>query len=335
MLIELFNEGSLSNVQSLNVEPSYGYAGQLLYKNGAVRYYKNSCLGINNLGAAEIAKDKGYAKYFLDSLGYSTPKGKVYLLPFFLDEIKKSSKKYQHQCFDTIDDLPDYIEKELSYPCFIKPNDESQGRGASKCTCRNDLNDIIDEYQRSKIKLLLVEEFICFPDYRIVVFNNKIISCYLRKPLSVTGDGTTTIAQLLHNKQESFLAQERSTKINIQDKRIIKNLSRKQMTLETIPKINEVVILQDVSNLSAGGTAVDCSINIHKYWQDLSIRITKDMGLILCGVDLACSDIENPNGTYSVLEINAAPGLDNYAATGNEQRLAVKKLYQEIVNANL
>lgn len=56
------------------------------------------------------------------------------------------------------------------------------------------------------------------------------------------------------------------------------------------------------------------------------------MGLRLCGVDIACTDLENPHSDYSILEINAAPGLDNYASSGQEQFERVKDLYKKIFN---
>ncbi len=56
------------------------------------------------------------------------------------------------------------------------------------------------------------------------------------------------------------------------------------------------------------------------------------MGLQLCGVDLACADIEQPDAAYSILETNAAPGLDNYAATGERQATIVRELLKEVFN---
>jgi D-alanine-D-alanine ligase-like ATP-grasp enzyme len=90
--------------------------------------------------------------------------------------------------------------------------------------------------------------------------------------------------------------------------------------------------LLDVSNLSKGGESEEFTDKIHKKWKELSVAITKDMGLKLCGVDLACSDLESPDSDYSILEINSTPGLDNYAASGGEQFKRVRDLYKKIFN---
>lgn len=62
------------------------------------------------------------------------------------------------------------------------------------------------------------------------------------------------------------------------------------------------------------------------------MRVTAEMGLQLCGVDLACADITDPAAGYSILELNAAPGLDNFAAIGPGPAATVRALYQTIFN---
>lgn len=53
----------------VNIEPRYGYAGQIVFKNGKKRYFRTTCFDLNPLGASEIAKDKNYASYFLKKMG--------------------------------------------------------------------------------------------------------------------------------------------------------------------------------------------------------------------------------------------------------------------------
>jgi D-alanine-D-alanine ligase-like ATP-grasp enzyme len=56
------------------------------------------------------------------------------------------------------------------------------------------------------------------------------------------------------------------------------------------------------------------------------------MGLRLCGVDLMIEgDISQRPGTYWVLEINSAPGLDHYAKIGKAQEQIVEDLYLEVL----
>lgn len=43
--------------------------------------------------------------------------------------------------------------------------------------------------------------------------------------------------------------------------------------------------------------------------------------------------IDRKPGRYWIIEINAAPGIDNYAAGGMEQERIVEKLYLKVLEA--
>ena len=65
-----------------------------------------------------------------------------------------------------------------------------------------------------------------------------------------------------------------------------------------------------------------------------AVRIHCDeLNLRLSGLDLACQDISGSRLSPLVLEINAAPGLDHYALTGENQRIIVDNFYAKIFNS--
>ena len=75
---------------------------------------------------------------------------------------------------------------------------------------------------------------------------------------------------------------------------------------------------------------------IHPDFAKLAADITADMGLRLCGVDFMTKDLTKSlaeNKDYIVIEINGAPGLDNYMSTGEEQLQNVKNMYKKILIA--
>jgi D-alanine-D-alanine ligase-like ATP-grasp enzyme len=194
---------------------------------------------------------------------------------------------------------------------------------------------VVSDYQINGVKIILVEESVDWPDYRVVVLKDQMISCYLRKPLHVVGNGVSSIRHLLLEKQERFAKDQRDTLINIDDPRIAKKLVRSNFTLETILSSGEIWQAYDISNLSVGGEAEDYTDRICAHWRDLCIKVVRDMGLIFCGVDLACVNIEDPNAAYSILEINASPSLDNYAASGQKQAIVVRQLYKKVFNESM
>jgi len=335
LLLDLFQSNELPNVRAVDIEPEYGHAGRIVYKNGSIQLFRATKLGINSLGASEISRDKGYTKYFLDALGYCTPRGRVFLQFDHIKAIDKKLSKYGFKGYMDINSIYSYIAATIGYPCFIKPNASSQGNGVNKCFDQEDVAAAVSAYQINGVKIFLVEESVNWPDYRVVVLRDQVISCYLRKPLQVVGDGTSTIRHLLLEKQERFAEDQRDTHINIDDPRIAKKLERSNSTLETILSSGEIWQVYDISNLSAGGEAEDYTDRICTHWRDLCIKVVRDMGLIFCGVDLACANVEDPNAAYSILEINAAPGLDNYAASGQKQAIAVRQLYKKVFSESM
>lgn len=332
LLIELFNSNCLPNVASVHVEPLYGYVGRIVYQSGDVRFFRGSSMGINRLGASEVARDKGYTKHFLERLGFHTPPGQVFLFPHFVELMDRNLGRFGFTGFTRSEDILNYVEQSLGYPCYLKPNEGSQGRGIECCYNADEVRAVVEQYAAHGAFKVLVEKAVPYPDYRVVVMGDEIISCYLRKPLELEGDGVSDIAELLRRRQRRFEQEGRDTIINMEDRRIQNGLQRKGWDLGMILAAGERWRVFDVSNLSVGGDSVDFTDTIHPRWRQLCIEITAAMGLRLCGVDLACENILDGDSEYSILEINAAPGLDNYAATGAAQAGRVRELYRLVFN---
>ncbi|MCP4400873.1 MAG: hypothetical protein GY801_26675 [bacterium] len=334
LLIECFNAGSLPNVRAIHIEPKYGRVAHIRYKDGSVRMLCGSGLGVNGHGSASVAKDKGYTKYFLDRLGYSTPPGKVFLMPKWVKTIEKNLSVYGVRQHSTIWDIPAYISHTIHYPCFIKPNNGAKGIGVHKCFHDADVQSVIEEYEKEGIDILLVEECIDLPCYRVDVVGERIFCCYLRSPLSVVGDGKNTIGELLVQKRDRFIQEGRPTVLQPDDPRICEKLQRMKRDFDSVLSIDEKLALHDFSNFPSGGDAEDFTERIDPYWKKLCVTLTKDMGLLLCGIDILCDDMESPQAEYRILEINSAPGLENYAALGEKQEMRVRKLYKSLFNEN-
>jgi D-alanine-D-alanine ligase-like ATP-grasp enzyme len=330
ILVDLFRNGELPNIREINIEPEYGYAGRIVYQNRSVRIFRGADVGVNSASAKQIATDKGYAKYFLTLLGYNTPPGKVFLLPDYVHALDKALAKYAFQNYARVEDIDPYIVSTFGYPCFIKPNEGSQGKGVYKCLNKHDIESAVAYYQKDQIRTLVVEKAIAGPDYRVLVLRDEVIACYQRIPLSVVGDGISTIKELLLQKSAHLQKIGRPALIDTDDIRIARQLARNDYHLETVLPRHFVCPLLDVSNLSTGGELEDFTERMSQRWRDMCIAVTADMGLGLCGVDLVCSDIESAHAEYSILEINDTPSLANYATKGVEQYLRVRGLYKKI-----
>lgn len=307
------------------LEPEWGIVGQITFKSGRQSYFRYNTVDLNPMGSSEIARDKDYANFFMKSLGYPVVPGSK---TFFSDKWAKAIGASRRD----IDAAYKHAQK-LGLPVIVKPNSGSQGKKVALVSTK------LDFYKAMRAifeidRVALVQKVLVGKDYRIVVLDNKVISAYERIPLNVLGDGKSTISNLLRKKQQEFIASSRDTQINPNDPRIKTKLRRSGLSFRSVPIKGEKVFLLDNANLSSGGDSVDVTKEMHPRFKKLAIKLTRDMGLRLCGVDLMINgDISQKLAPFWVLEINSAPGLDHYARSGKSQEKIVEKLYLEVLKA--
>ncbi len=308
------------------IEPEWGIAGQIIYPNGVVRSIRMYALDLNHIASSDIARDKDYAKFFMRKQGYPVAPGKT----IFKDTWAKAVKS-KRTIFYGIN-----YAKKLGYPVIVKPNSKSQGANVFLVSNKKELTPALHKIFEED-KIALIEQYMPGRDYRVVVLDNKIISAYERIPLSVVGDGKSSILKLLKQKQREFIKNNRDTEINFKDQRINIKLQKQELTFNSILPKNKKVFLLDNANLSTGGDSVDVTDTMHESFKKIAIKLTKDMGLRIAGVDIMVTkgDItKNPKDcSYYIIEINAAPGLDHYVTTGKKQRKIVEAMYLKVLKA--
>lgn len=311
---------------SVVVEPEWGVASQIIYKNGVVRSVFRYAFDLNSIASADIAKDKGYAKYFMEKKGYPVAEGTTILEEKWARTIKGKRN---------LDFAKKYIKK-IGFPAMVKPNSKSQGVGVHLVHSLPELEMRLKEIFKDD-RVAVLEKYLPGRDYRIVVLDSEIISAYERIPLSVTGDGVHSVRDLLVARQKSFISSGRDTKINFNESRIKTKLKKQKLSLLSVVSKNEKVFLLDNANLSTGGDAIDVSDTIHPGFRKVAQSLTKDMGLRMAGVDIMITSgeiSENPKKcSYYIIEINAAPGLDHYITTGKAQKRKVEEMYLKVIRA--
>jgi D-alanine-D-alanine ligase-like ATP-grasp enzyme len=305
------------------IEPKWGIVGQITFKNGRHRYFRYNSLDLNPVGSSDVAKDKDYASFFMEKMGYPiVPCSKTFFKDEWATAIGSPERNidaaYQHA-------------QNIGLPVIVKPNSGSQGSGVALVYNKHEFYRAVRSvFKRDRI--VLIQQPVYGKDYRIVVLDEDIISAYERIPLNVIGDGVSTIEQLLKTKQEQFIASSRDTQINPNDPRITTKLAHQNLNFQSIPTKRQKVYLLDNANLSTGGDSVDVTQIVHPEFKRLAINLTRDMGLRLCGVDLIIKgNISQKPEIFWVLEINAAPGLDHYVKIGTTQKKIVENLYLRVL----
>ena len=209
--------------------------------------------------------------------------------------------------------------KKIGYPIVLKPLDGNHGKGASINV--TNWEDAVSGLAFAQVygKRVIVEKFITGFDFRILVIDNKLVAAAKRVPAHVIGNGTDTIQQLIEttnlDPRRGYGHENVLTQIDV-DRDTEDLLEKLNYTLETIPRIGEIVFLKSTANLSTGGTSVDVTDMMHPENIFLAERISRVIGLDVCGVDIMAENLTQPlkeNGGV-ILEVNAAPGFRMHLA---------------------
>ncbi|HSN48713.1 MAG TPA: cyanophycin synthetase [Flavobacterium sp.] len=215
-----------------------------------------------------------------------------------------------------IDDITELEEAvaEIGFPLVTKPINGNHGRGiTTRITTLEQATRGFHEAQKIS-EDVIVERYIKGTDYRFLVINYKLAAVAKRTPAMVTGDGTSTIEELINETNRDARRGEGHenalTKIELDDATQF-ILAEKNLRPDSVLPIGEILFLKDTANLSSGGTAIDVTDIVHPDNIFLAERTARLMNLDICGIDIMAEDVTVPitekNG--AVLEVNACPGL--------------------------
>jgi len=245
----------------------------------------------------DIAGDKEDTKYLLSQAEIPVPRG----------EIVRTEKGLREAADD------------LRYPLVVKPIDGNHGRGVTTNIANWD--QALEAFALAK-KIsgsVVVERYITGEDYRLLVINHRLVAAAKRLPAQVTGDGHLTLQQLIDqtnaDPRRGYGHEKVLTFINV-DEITRKLIQQKNYTLETVLEKGEIMVLKDTANLSTGGTSIDVTDIVHPGTVFMAERISRIVGLDICGIDFLTSNISRPVSETggAVIEVNAGPGFRMHLA---------------------
>lgn len=218
----------------------------------------------------------------------------------------------------SLEDL-DYVIRHIGFPLVFKPIDGNHGKGATINVTDKEAAYKAFEFAQKYSKAVLVERFVKGFDFRILVINNQVVAAAKRTPAHVVGNGKSTIRELVdaENKdpRRGYGHENVLTEILI-DNHTLNILQEKNLTVDSVLPKGEICHLKSTANLSTGGTSTDVTDLLHPYNIFLSERISRIIGLDICGIDIMAPNLTQPlveNGGV-VLEVNAAPGFRMHLA---------------------
>ncbi|WEF34948.1 cyanophycin synthetase [Pseudoduganella chitinolytica] len=242
--------------------------------------------------AVEIASDKGLTKALLQQAGVPVPEGTAVRT---LEQAQRAAAR-------------------LGGLVTVKPLDGNHGRGVTtRCGTPEEVQ-IAFERAREHGRTIIVERFIDGDDYRILVAGGRVVAAARRRPPQVTGDGASTIRELVELENRNPARGDGHT--NILTKIPLDGLTETALaeqghSFDTVLPAGVTARLRGNANLSSGGTAEDVTDLLPALTRTLCVRAVQKVGLDVAGIDLVCRDIAAPlaGGNGAFIEINAAPGI--------------------------
>lgn len=213
---------------------------------------------------------------------------------------------------------------EVGVPFVMKKYDGSRGKLVfPQVRSFSEGREILDKYFHDE-KYVLIERRFEGTEYRFFATREKVLGVILRDPAHVIGDGHSSIARLIENKNEGRI---HASKIK-PDKVVKTFLKDRGLSLQTVAAAGETVYLRGNSNVSTGGDSTDLTDQAHPELKAIAINAIRSIpGLAYGGVDIMLSsDIscKPRRKDYVILEINADPGISihHFPCSGQPRNVA-------------
>jgi D-alanine-D-alanine ligase-like ATP-grasp enzyme len=163
---------------------------------------------------------------------------------------------------------------------------------------------------------LLLEEEVAGSNYRLLYLDGVFLDAVLRHPPAVTGDGRSTVRQLVDAANAARLAQGPvlpQLLITI-DMDMRNTLAKQGYSLRSIPPSGAVVPLKTVINQGIGNDNARANPLVCASIIADGARAARAVGTRLAGIDVITTDPGVPLGESGgvILEVNATPGYHHH-----------------------
>ena len=220
----------------------------------------------------------------------------------------------------------------IGYPCVVKPLDGNHGRGV--CLDLMSADDVRGAFaiakEQSRRGNIVVESQITGKDYRCLIIDGKMAAIAERVPASVTGDGTSSVRELVDlanaDPRRGVGHEKVLTRIKLDDAAEALVRSQGLEGIDDVPAEGQTVKLALTGNMSTGGISIDRTLEAHPENIEIAEEAAQMVGLDIAGIDFICPDITEPvrETGGAICEVNAAPGfrMHTHPTIGEPQFIA-------------
>ena len=235
--------------------------------------------------------------------------------------------------FFDFDSAKESLSNWIDVPLVIKPKSTNFGLGISIFPNGTNEKNLVKglEIAFSEDSTILIEPFIKGKEYRFLVIGDETVAVLHRVPANVTGDGISTIQQLISQKNVDPL-RGKGYKTPLEKIEIDENLKlfleQKGLTIHSVLPKGELQYLRENSNISTGGDSIDVTDQVPEVFKQIAVKASQAVGAKICGVDMMVEALEDEHSSYAIIELNFNPAIHihSYPYQGTERNIAVKIL---------
>ena len=235
--------------------------------------------------------------------------------------------------FFDFDSAKESLSNWIDVPLVIKPKSTNFGLGISIFPNGTNEKNLVKglEIAFSEDSTILIEPFIKGKEYRFLVIGDETVAVLHRVPANVTGDGISTIQQLISQKNVDPL-RGKGYKTPLEKIEIDENLKlfleQKGLTIHSVLPKGELQYLRENSNISTGGDSIDVTDQVPEVFKQIAVKASQAVGAKICGVDMMIEALEDEHSAYAIIELNFNPAIHihSYPYQGTERNVAEKIL---------
>jgi cyanophycin synthetase len=223
------------------------------------------------------------------------------------------------------------VAERIGYPVVVKPLDGNHGRGVMLHL--QDADEVREAFpvakEQSRRGVVVVESFVVGKDYRCLIIDGRVAAIAERVPASVTGDGSSSVEQLVEianaDPRRGVGHEKVLTRITV-DRAAVELVREQGYEMTDVPPEGQTVKLALTGNMSTGGISIDRTFEAHPENVEIAEEAARMVGLDIAGIDFICPDITEPvrEAGGAICEVNAAPGfrMHTHPTVGDPQFIA-------------
>jgi GNAT-family acetyltransferase (TIGR03103 family) len=200
----------------------------------------------------------------------------------------------------------------------VKPALGEQGRGISVGVRTQDELEQAIERARKEGGHIVLEQLCEGQDLRIVVIGYKVVAAAIRRPAEVTGDGQSTMAQLIERQSARRAAATGGESRIPTDAETLRCLAEQGLNMESVPGDGRRVQVRKTANLHTGGTIHDVTAQLHPTLRAAAESAARALRIPVVGLDFLVPAPDQED--YVIIEANERPGLANHEPQPTAQR---------------